>query len=464
MASSLRSVLRRGAAVILLGVAAFAVYWPSGLASDGRLALFAFLGAAIGWILTRIEPAWIALTAALFLVLSGAADSDTLFSALGSDIVWLIIGAFMLGAAIQETGLASRFTTALMPGSTRVDQLMWRLNIGLIPLALVLPSTSGRAAVVRPLYDSLAEAADDRRIARAFGLLFPAVITISTVASLIGAGSHLVADHMLGRIAGEHIGFGSWLIWGLPLGIAASLLATGVIAYLYLDGEQRARRLTPATEALGPLSSAEWRTLAIAGVMIALWLSESWQPLGVALVAVLGAAALTSPGLGPIDWKTGIHAVSWNLVVFVAAALMLGHALLDSGAAPWIVDRLMAVSGLQEGRATLVILAALILIGVTSHLYMISHTARAAALLPPLLAIAGRLDLDATAVVFITSLAMDYCLTLPVSSKAILVFYDDDAPWNAADLIGLSAVLAPLFSLLMVGFYYGYWQFVGLAL
>jgi hypothetical protein len=84
---------------------------------------------------------------------------------------------------------------------------------------------------------------------------------------------------------------------------------------------------------------------------------------------------------------------------------------------------------------------------------------------PPLLYAAGSLGLNPTAVMFIGTVGMNYCLTFPVSSKALLMFYGlDERPFDSADLLRLSAVLLPANAGLIVVFYYGYWQWIGLAL
>ena len=60
---------------------------------------------------------------------------------------------------------------------------------------------------------------------------------------------------------------------------------------------------------------------------------------------------------------------------------------------------------------------------------------------------------------------MDYCLTFPVSSKALMMFQElEGETYQPADLLRLSAVLLPAHLLLMVAFYFGYWQWVGLRL
>ena len=72
-------------------------------------------------------------------------------------------------------------------------------------------------------------------------------------------------------------------------------------------------------------------------------------------------------------------------------------------------------------------------------------------------------EFNPAAMVFISTVGMDYCLTFPVSSKALLLFQELDAEtFQPPDLLKLSSILLVVHLVLMVVFYYGYWQFVGL--
>jgi di/tricarboxylate transporter len=64
---------------------------------------------------------------------------------------------------------------------------------------------------------------------------------------------------------------------------------------------------------------------------------------------------LTLPGIGVLR-KEGLKAVSWNLIVFVGAALVWGRALIDSGAAQWIINQLFIVTGIVGAQSRTVIL------------------------------------------------------------------------------------------------------------
>ena len=451
--------------LVLTVTAGAAVLLPRGLAVEARLALFGFALAVILWSTTKLNSAYVALVTVMLLVLTGATDQERLYGALASDVIWLMIGAFVLGGAVQVTGLAGRLTGLVVSRARSVGSVFWMVTAVLLPLSLVIPSTSGRAAVVMPVFRSITAAADDRKVTRALALLMPTVILVSTVATLIGAGSHLIANDLLARIAGTRISFAQWMLWGTPFALAASFLSCWVVTRMFLDRNRRNAGLVVPDSERGPLSGAELTTLAVVALMVALWLTEAWHGLEIATVTVFGAILLTLPVGGVLKWKEALKSVSWNLIIFVGAALVLAEALIETGAAQWIIDALFAASGVRGVESHLLILLILAFISLTSHVYMTSHAARAAALVPPLLYLAGVLKVDPVAVLFIGAVGMDYCQTLPVSSKALLMFQDvGEETFGTSDLMRLSSVLLIVHLVLIVLFYYGYWQWVGLSL
>lgn len=445
--------------------AAIAVLLPDSLSTEARLALFAFLLAAILWVTTSINAAYIALFAITLLIVAGGSPQEQLFDSLASDVIWLMIGAFILGGAVQKTGLAARLTQLVVARARNVSGVFWLLTTVLIPLSFLIPSTSGRAAVMTPVFLSISNATEDKRITRALAILMPTIILVSTIVALVGAGSHLIANDLLYQIANERISFTQWAIYGLPFGLVASYLSCWVILHLFLDRKRRQQELKLTQRQQKPLSLSEGKTLVIVTLMIALWLTESWHGFEIATVTVIGALLLTCPGIGVLKWKEGLQAVSWNLIIFVGAALVLGRSLIDSGAAEWIIDRLFTFSNISGTDTHVSILLLLALISLTSHLYMTSHTARAAALVPALLYLGSSLQLNPIAVMFLSTVGMDYCLTFPVSSKALLIFQEiEGETYKPADLLHLSAILMLVHLVLIVIFYYTYWRWVGLQL
>ena len=140
---------------------------------------------------------------------------------------------------------------------------------------------------------------------------------------------------------------------------------------------------------------------------------------------------------------------------------------METGAGDWIVSSLFALSGIDQLASTLALVAIIALLSVTARVYVTSHTVRAIALIPPFLALAATADLSPVAVVFVVSIGLDYCLTLPVSSKALLVFTDAEGRGEGLaprDLLRLSLVVLPAYIGLMVVMYEVWWKHTGLAL
>ncbi len=452
-------------ALFLTFISGVTVFLSDRLSMQGRLTIIVFLLTVILWSMTSINAGYIALVSVLMLLLTGGISQEDFFESLGSDVVWLMIGAFILGGAVKQTGLATRLTQAVAAKAHNVSSLFWLLTTVLIPLSFLIPSTSGRAAVTHPIFRSVANAIEDKRTRRALAILMPSIILVSTIASLTGAGSHLVAKDLLEEISEKDISFSQWLLYGLPFGIVASYATCWVIMQLFLDRRRWQQKLDVEYLQSAPLSLPERKTLLIVLLMLGLWLTEKWHGLETATVTVIGAILLTAPKFGVMKWKDAVKDVSWNLIIFVGATLALGHALISSGASEWIINNVFRFSDINTSKSHFLILLLLAIISLTSHIYMTSHTARAAALVPPLLYLASSLDINPVTVLFISTLGMDYCLTFPVSSKALMVYQDaEEDGFKPKDLLRLSSVMIVVHFVLIVLFYYTWWRWVGLSL
>ncbi|WP_437916796.1 SLC13 family permease [Sorangium sp. So ce302] len=443
--------------------AGIAVVLPATLPAPARIALFAVLLAIILWSTTSLDVAYVGLGAALLLLLTGVSPQERLFDSLASDVIWLMIGAFILGGAVEQSGLAMRLAQRVVERARTVRGLFWCLTAVLIPSSLFVPSVSGRALIAIPIFRSISSITEDPRITRALALLFPTVILVSTIGSLVGAGSHLVANQLLSQVTGRRLSFGEWILYGMPFGMVASGAACAVIMALFLDGERRGRCIRVPRRPRGSLSRSERITLAVGATMVVLWLSERWHGYESATVTLAGALVLTAPG-SALRWKEGVKAVDWNLLLFVGAALVLGGALIDTGASGWLFQALLRNSGIESARGRLFFVVAVGVMSLTSHLYLTSHVARIVALGPVLLQLAADRALDPAAVIFIGTVGIDYCLTFPVSSKALLMFQGlDGETFRPADLLLLSAVLLPIHLASIAVFYFTYWRWMGLA-
>ncbi len=203
---------RRWSIAALLVAALFAALGlgaPS-LGFEARVSLLVFGVAIIAWTVLRMPDAPVAIGAALAIVLSGAAPASALFATLGHPMIWLLVAAFLMAAALKKSGVAERAALRAVSRIGSVRALFYALTLIIVLTAFLVPSTSGRAALLLPVFVGVTAALKNERITRALALLFPTAILLSACASLIGAGAHLVAVEFMAGL-GTEINFLRWL-------------------------------------------------------------------------------------------------------------------------------------------------------------------------------------------------------------------------------------------------------------
>lgn len=460
------------AALVLLAL----VVGAEDLGGAGRLTLATFVVAVWAWAFSSLDDTFVALSAGTTLVLGGVLDSDRLFSTLGDDTVWLLVSAFVIAAGVTGSGLTVRAAAWLVVAARGPRSLVHLLTAALVVTAFAVPATSGRAALALPVFVALATAL--RRVdghgplVKALALLFPTVILLSAIGSLLGAGAHLVTVQILQTSTGESLGFASWLVLGLPLAVVSSHIAAEIVLRLFTGRSDRSRTIRVTLDDLagagdgpvsGPLTVLEGRAALLLGAVVLLWCTEPLHGLDPAIVALLGALVSASPRYGSTDLKQALKTIPWSLLLFMAATLALGDALVTSGAADWLAEA--TLGGLSEaGRWPFLI--AVVLISTAAHLVIQSRSARAAVLVPIVVALAPTVGVSPMAAAFASTAAAGFCHTLPASAKPVTLFSDvPGVPTYApADLRRLSVVLAPVTAALVLLFSAFVWPYLGLPL
>lgn len=470
--STAAQVVAGGVVVAVAGTYA----WQAGFRSadppsvPALLTLVVFGVAVWAWVVSRVDDTYVSLAAVLALVLAGVLPAADLFAALGSELVWLMLGAFVMAAGIARTGLATRTAVALVVRARSPRQLVHLLTVGLVLTAYVVPSTSARAALAVPVFVALAAVLGPReRLVKALALLFPTVILLSAVGSLLGAGAHLLTSQVLAAATGTGIGYVGWLLLGLPLAVVSSHLAAELLLWMFTRPEDRAVAVRIAPEDFagdgltGPLTDLQLRALVVLAATVALWISEPLHGISPAVVALVGALAVAAPRHGVIAIGPALREVPWSLLVFLAATLALGTALVDSGAAAWLAGLVLEP---LSAAPPIVFLAVVVVVSTLLHLVVQSRSARSSVLVPIVVALAPAAGLAPAAAAFASTAAAGFCHTLPASAKPVAVFARVDGidTYGRTDLLRLSRVLLPLHAVLVLAFALWVWPHLGLPL
>jgi len=461
-----RLAIRYGAALLIAaGAGAFIWFGLDDAPAPVRTSLIVFLLAILGWTVLRLPATPVALGAGLALVLLGAVPDTTLYAALGHELMWLLVAAFILAAALRRSGIAERLVLAAVARTGSVTRLFYAIASVITVTAFVVPSTSGRAALLLPVYLALAAAIDDRRINRALALLFPTVILLSACASLMGAGAHIVAVDFMTRVGAGSMSFLQWALLGAPFAFLSVLLATALVLHLFLRPEERARKLTLPERDRTPLCATQYYVATVVVLTVALWVTQPWHGLGLAIVALIGALAVTFSALSGVTMKEAIKDTEWNLLVFLAATLMLGETLIDTGAATYIADMALAAASGRVAFTPLTIVAFAAALSMLAHLVITSRTARVMVLVPSLAVPLSALGVNPAALIFLVTIGSGFCQTLAVSAKPVALYRALEQPtYDERDLLRLSLWLMPFMAALLMLFSLSIWPMSGLAL
>lgn len=402
--------------------------------------------------------AWLSLCAG---VLFGLPE-EIIFESFNVDIVWLMIGAFISAEVLVKSGLLSRLTQWIERHCYTKGRVTFFTFLLIQILSVAVPSTSGRASAMLPVYNILSGRFHQHK--KFFGIGIPVLILMGANTTLLGAGSHIIGIGILSTQTGESISYVEFLIYAMPFGLIVGLITLLILKMMYFkdfdyDFEVKAEQKKR------PFTEREKYALILVGITILLWLGEPLHGLDIAFITIFMSLIIMLPHFKLISWKEGLSSVSWSLIFFVAGAAALGKLLVDYGVTEYFQHILMSVfSGLNVA-SELMILLIIILISVLSHILITSHTTRAVVLIPVFIILAESFNLNIQAAVFIALLGINFCVTLPVSSKALLIFYEsEDRPFENRELMRVSMMLLPVYIVLMILTYYMYWQHIGLEL
>jgi len=393
-----------GAAVLLFAIWALPVPTPLERAGNvipltaaGKTCLGIMAFAVTLWVTEALPFAATSLLVVLLIPALGIADfREVVRASFGDPVIVFFIGVLILAAAFTQSGLGTRLTyLVLLRVGTRTSRVllgflivgtlisMWITDIAVA--AMLFPVGVGllQDAGLRPAHSNFGRAL---MIATAFGPL------IGGIATPAGTAANLVAIAQLKQHAGVDVSFWRWMGLGVPASLLMIPFAWWILLWMFppeieqlpISREAIRQRLRD----LGPLQTAEWRTLLVFASVVVLWL---FTPLPIEAVGLGGGVAMFLPGLRVLSWKEAEAQVEWGGVMLIVAGLSLGLVLFESGAARWLAWVLLGhITSVPEVLRPFVIVLAV----AGLHMLFSSNTVTATIIIPILVALATDLRLD----------------------------------------------------------------------
>jgi len=394
---------------LIFSLLAFQLEPPEGLSGDGWLVLIIAIWMAIWWMTEAVPIAVTALVPLVLFPLLNLGTIKSVGSSYAGKAVFLTLGGFIIGLAIQRWNLHIRIAmeTVKRVGTEPRNVIggfmvasaflsMWITNtattVMMLPIALsvalLLESEGDGDAVSKAAFGT----------ALMLGLAYSA--SIGGMMTLVGTSTNVMFKGYFEQNYGLEIDFLDWMMVGVPIGITLLAIVWWMLTFVLFPCKMIGHKgigniIDKKLDDLGKMSTAEIRTLSVFLLTASLWIGKSViEPflgglvLNDASIAIFGAILLF---IIPVDWKAGIFLlqwgdtkdVPWGILLLLGGGLALAGAMNSFGVADWIGSKITQLDNIP---AWLLVLLTVMLIIFLSEL--MSNVATLTAFLPVIVAVA----------------------------------------------------------------------------
>jgi sodium-dependent dicarboxylate transporter 2/3/5 len=412
---------------------------------------------AIWWVTESIPiPATSLLPIALFPLL-GIMKSSAATSPYGNHLIYLFMGGFFLAVTMERWNLHKRVAihtirlVGASPGRMVLGFMiatgflsMWVSNTAttmlMIPigLAVIKQATGFDAGMIKACSSTGPESNFGKCLM--LGIAYSA--SMGGVATIIGTPANTVMVGMMEKMYGVQIGFGQWMLFGLPLGVSmmavAWVLMTRVLFPmdgLVLTGSEEI--IESELRALGPMKPEEKRIIAVSSFVAICWLSRGFLEklpfindffpdfsfVHDTTIGIIGALLMFAIPTNLrkkqflLDWQTAVK-IPWNVILLFGGGLAIANGFAKTGLAAYIASLLTGLDGLN-----LMLFVAIVVWLTTLLTESTSNTATATLLVPIMGAAAIALGVHPYATIVGAAVAASFAFMLPVATPPNAVVF-----------------------------------------
>jgi sodium-dependent dicarboxylate transporter 2/3/5 len=381
--------------IVLAPVLAFAFYflllWV-GLAEKPATAAAITLLTVIWWVSEAIPIPATSLVPFALLPMFGVVDHKTVASSLGSHVILLLMGAFMLSKAIEKSGAHQRLAVYMvrLVGVSSGRRLVFGFMLASGLLSMWISNTA-TTLIMLPIALAILAHVDnkDLKVALILGIAYAA--SVGGIGTPIGTPPNVIFMGIYEEHTGREFGFLSWMKIGVPI----VLIALPIMAWWLTRNVKLEQEIKLPEQ--GEWRIEETRTLWVFGLTALAWITRK-EPFGgwsglldipiagdstVALFAVV-LMFLIPNGKGSrlLDWETA-KTIPWGMLLLFAGGIAIAKGFVASGLSQILGEWLSSLANLP------VIAMLLTICLVVTYLTEITSNTATATLLMPILAVAA---------------------------------------------------------------------------
>jgi anion transporter len=338
----------RKAIGILLSLFLSIVLWTIPLSGDlsaaGRKTLIVTLFTVTWWVFNVIPPAYSTLLMLLGYILLDLASPEVVFRIWTLPLMWLIVGSFLIAAAVTKSGLAERvaYLFIIRYANSYRSLIILTYVLGFV-LGFLIPHPFPRALLLMSLMRVIIQKAGMNAADSASVGLSVFVATTATSTILLTGDSTLNLATV--GFSGSSLGWLGWAKYMAVPGIMASLLMLALHLMVFrqtgkVQIDRAALRLEQ--QKLGVMTRIETVTLLWVMAALLLWTTDFIHHIDPAWVALMVVVGLSLPKVGDVlDAKDLSTGVNWPILFFVVGALAIGSVGKATGMSDWLARSLL---------------------------------------------------------------------------------------------------------------------------
>ena len=408
----------------------------------------------IWWITEALPIPATSLVPFVLLPLFGVADHKLVASSLGSHVILLLMGAFMLSKALEKSGAHERLALYMLRlvgvQSGRRLVLGFMLAAGLLSMWI---SNTATTLMMLPIALAILSRVDNQRLTVALVLGIAYAASLGGVGSPIGTPPNVIFMGIYEEVTGSEFSFLSWLEIGLPVVLVTlPIMALWLTRNIHLE-----KSIEPPT--VGAWRSEEVRTLLVFAVAILFWVTRN-EPFGgwSGLLGVEGAGDSTvaigavvlmflvpnGKGGRLLDWQTAEN-IPWGMLLLFAGGIAIAKGFAASGLSDMLGNGLSFLTAMP-----LWLMLVLLCLSVTFLTEITSNTATATLLMPILAVAAESAGFDPMVLMIPAAMCASCAFMLPVATAPNAIAYGTGVV-RIQDMVREGAVLSVLASLIIAG-------------
>lgn len=411
----------------LLALGFYVLLGYLGLEDKPAIAAAITLLTVIWWITEALPiPATSILPFAL-LPLFGVVDHKTIASALGSHVILLLMGAFMLSSALVKSGAHERMAVYMVKlvGVSSGKRLVFGFMVATAMLSMWISNTAS-TLIMLPIALAILSHIDNRQLKVALILGIAYAASVGGIGTPIGTPPNVIFMGIYEEATGSEFGFLAWMKIGVPVVLVAiPLMALWLTRSVTLTEKINLPKLPP-------WRSEEKRTLIIFGLTALAWITRgapfggwsTWFDVSIAGDSTVALAAviimfMTPNGKGGrvLDWNTAKE-IPWGMLLLFAGGIALAKGFAASGLSAMLGDWLSSLANLPMLAMVLTICL------VVTYVTEITSNTATATLLMPILAVVGiSVGVDPAVFMVPAAMAASCAFMLPVATAPNAIVY-----------------------------------------